>query len=144
MFKIITNGAEPTLGDIKASIQSVMAVFHKDLFLNTDVIFVGSNKGREVEISKLTSVDGRILSTTYTSKGAITNALVNEYYVNGDHFYKASIQNNPSWVLQTVREWSDTVEKRVTVYVNPKTFDLVDFVSFFFGIMTEVDALDNE
>lgn len=143
MFKIITNGNEPTLSDIRDNVKGVMALFHKDLFLNTDVIFVGSNKGREVEISKLTSVDGRILSTTYTSKGAITNALINEYYTNGDHFYKASIQNNPSWVLQTVREWSDTVEKRVTVYVNPKTFDLVEFVTYFFNIMTEVKNLDD-
>lgn len=145
MFKIITNGAEPTLNDIRDNVRGVMAIFHENLFLDTDVVFVGSNKGREVEISKFTAVDGRMISKVYTSKGAVTHTLCNEYYKKGDNFYKARIINEVPWVIQTTREYGteDLVSKKVTVYVTPQNFDLVEFVSYFFNIMTEVKKLDD-
>lgn len=144
MFKIITNGVEPTLTDISDNVKGVMSLFHEDLFLDTEVIFVGSNKDRIVEISKFTDVEGKTVSVTYTSAKCLAeNILVNEWYANGDHLYRATITNNPSWVILTERIYEgNDIKRRLKVYIEPKSFDLVEFVTYFFNIMCEVKEIE--
>lgn len=141
MFKIITNGVEPTLEDIREGVTSIMVLFHENLLLDVDVVFVGSNKGRIVEISKFSSVNGTVLSTTYKSENAQTKILCNEYYTNGDNLYRATIENEVPWVMQATRRLYDDEDTKVTVYVQPKQFDLIEFATYFLNIMHEVNKL---
>lgn len=144
MFRIFTNGVEPTLTDIQEVVKSVMSVFHEDLFLDTEVIFVGSNKDRIVEISKFTDTEGRTVSVTYTSAKCLTeNVLINEWYANGDHLYRATITNKPSWVILTERIYEgNDIKRRLKVYIEPKSFNLLEFVTYFFNIMCEVKEIE--
>lgn len=80
MFKIFTNGVEPTLDDMQEVIKSVMCTYNMNLFQQTDVIFVGSNKDRHVEVSKTTEAEGLIVTKTYTSKNCLTENLDVRYY----------------------------------------------------------------
>jgi hypothetical protein len=139
MFKIFTNGVEPTLDDMQEVIKSVMCTYNMNLFQQTDVIFVGSNKDRHVEVSKTTEAEGLIVTKTYTSKNCLTENLNVVYYKNGDYIHQEKITNDPSWVVETKRQWypHGNVLKTVTVYVNPKTIDLVDFTTYFMTLLEE-------
>lgn len=139
MFKIFTNGVEPTLDDMQEVIKSVMCTYNMNLFQQTDVIFVGSNKDRHVEVSKTTEAEGLIVTKTYTSKNCLTENLNVRYYSNGDYIHQEKITNDPSWVVETKRQWypHGNVSKTVTVYVNPKTIDLVEFASYFLTLLEE-------
>lgn len=139
MFKIITNGVEPTLADMQEVIKSVMCTYNMNLFQQTDVIFVGSNKDRHVEVSKMTEDGDLKVTKSYTSKGCLTENLDVKYYSNGDYIHQEKITNDPSWVVETKRQWytHGNVSKTVTVYVNPKTIDLVDFTSYFMTLLEE-------
>lgn len=139
MFKIITNGVEPTLDDMQEVIKSVMCTYNMNLFQQTDVIFVGSNKDRHVEVSKTTEAEGLIVTKTYTGKNCLTENLDVRYYSNGDYIHQEKITNDPSWVVETKRQWypHGNVSKTVTVYVNPKTIDLVEFASYFLTLLEE-------
>ena len=139
MFRIFTNGVEPTLADMEEVIKSVMCTYNMNLFQQTEVIFVGSNKGREVEVSKFQQENGLIVTKTYTSKNCLTENLDVRYYSNGDYIHQEKITNDPSWVVETKRQWypHGNVSKTVTVYVNPKTINLVDFTAYFMTILEE-------
>lgn len=139
MFKIITNGVEPTLSDMQEVIKSVMCTYNMNLFQQTDVIFVGSNKDRHVEVSKTTEAGGLKVTKSYMSKGCLTENLDVRYYSNGDYIHQEKITNDPSWVVETKRQWypHGNVSKTVTVYVNPKTIDLVEFASYFLTLLEE-------
>lgn len=139
MFKIITNGVEPTLDDMQEVIKSVMCTYNMNLFQQTDVIFVGSNKDRHVEVSKTTEAGGLKVTKSYMSKGCLTENLDVRYYSNGDYIHQEKITNDPSWVVETKRQWypHGNVSKTVTVYVNPKTIDLVEFASYFLTLLEE-------
>lgn len=139
MFKIFTNGVEPTLDDMQEVIKSVMCTYNMNLFQQTDVIFVGSNKDRHVEVSKTTEAGGLKVTKSYMSKGCLTENLDVRYYSNGDYIHQEKITNDPSWVVETKRQWypHGNVSKTVTVYVNPKTIDLVEFASYFLTLLEE-------
>jgi hypothetical protein len=139
MFKIFTNGVEPTLDDMQEVIKSVMCTYNMNLFQQTDVILVGSNKDRHVEVSKTTEAEGLIVTKTYTSKNCLTENLDVRYYSNGDYIHQEKITNDPSWVVETKRQYypHGNVSKTVTVYVNPKTIDLVDFTTYFMTLLEE-------
>lgn len=139
MFKIITNGVEPTLSDMQEVIKSVMCTYNMNLFQQTDVIFVGSNKDRHVEVSKTTEAGGLKVTKTYMSKGCLTENLDVRYYSNGDYIHQEKITNDPSWVVETKRQYypHGNVLKTITVYVNPKTIDLVEFASYFLTLLEE-------
>ena len=139
MFKIITNGVEPTLSDMQEVIKSVMCTYNMNLFQQTDVIFVGSNKDRHVEVSKTTEAGGLKVTKSYMSKGCLTENLDVRYYSNGDYIHQEKITNDPSWVVETKRQWypHGNVSKTVTVYVNPNTIDLVEFASYFLTLLEE-------
>lgn len=139
MFKIITKGVEPTLSDMQEVIKSVMCTYNMNLFQQTDVIFVGSNKDRHVEVSKTTEAGGLKVTKSYMSKGCLTENLDVRYYSNGDYIHQEKITNDPSWVVETKRQWypHGNVSKTVTVYVNPKTIDLVEFASYFLTLLEE-------
>lgn len=139
MFKIFTNGVEPTLSDMQEVIKSVMCTYNMNLFQQTDVIFVGSNKDRHVEVSKTTEAGGLKVTKSYMSKGCLTENLDVRYYSNGDYIHQEKITNDPSWVVETKRQWypHGNVSKTVTVYVNPKTIDLVEFASYFYTLLEE-------
>lgn len=139
MFKIFTNGVEPTLADMQEVIKSVMCTYNMNLFQQTDVIFVGSNKGREVEVSKFKQENGLIVTKTYMSKGAVSENRDVRYYSNGDYIHQEKITNDPSWVVETKRQYypHGNASKTVTVYVNPKTIDLVEFASYFYTLLEE-------
>lgn len=139
MFKIFTNGVEPTLADMQEVIKSVMCTYNMNLFQQTDVIFVGSNKDRHVEVSKMTEDGDLKVTKSYMSKGCLTENLDVKYYSNGDYIHQEKITNDPSWVVETKRQWyiHGNVSKTVTVYVNPKTIDLVDFTSYFMTLLEE-------
>lgn len=139
MFKIITNGVEPTLADMEEVIKSTMCTYNMNLFQQTDVIFVGSNKDRHVEVSKMTEAGDLIVTKTYTSKNCLTENLDVKYYSNGDYIHQEKITNDPSWVVETKRQWypHGTVQKTVTVYVNPKTINLVEFTAYFYTLLEE-------
>lgn len=139
MFKIFTNGVEPTLADMQEVIKSVMCTYNMNLFQQTDVIFVGSNKDRHVEVSKMTEANGLKVTKSYMSKGCLTENLDVKYYSNGDYIHQEKITNDPSWVVETMRKWypHGNPLKTVTVYVNPKTIDLVDFTAYFYTLLEE-------
>ncbi len=139
MFKIFTNGVEPTLADMQEVIKSVMCTYNMNLFQQTDVIFVGSNKDRHVEVSKMTEDGDLKVTKSYMSKGCLTENLDVRYYSNGDYIHQEKITNDPSWVVETKRQWypHGNVSKTVTVYVNPKTIDLVEFASYFLTLLEE-------
>lgn len=139
MFKIFTNGVEPTLADMQEVIKSVMCTYNMNLFQQTEVIFVGSNKDRHVEVSKMTEDGDLNVTKTYMSKGCLTENLDVKYYSNGDYIHQEKITNDPSWVVETKRQWypHGNVSKTVTVYVNPKTIDLVEFASYFYTLLEE-------
>ena len=139
MFKIFTNGVEPTLADMQEVIKSVMCTYNMNLFQQTDVIFVGSNKDRHVEVSKTTEAGDLKVTKSYMSKGCLTENLDVRYYSNGDYIHQEKITNDPSWVVETKRQWypHGNVSKTVTVYVNPKTIDLVEFASYFYTLLEE-------
>lgn len=139
MFKIFTNGVEPTLADMQEVIKSVMCTYNMNLFQQTDVIFVGSNKDRHVEVSKMTEDGDLKVTKSYMSKGCLTENLDVKYYSNGDFIHQEKITNDPSWVVETKRQWypHGNVSKTVTVYVNPKTIDLVEFASYFLTLLEE-------
>lgn len=139
MFRIFTNGVEPTLADMEEVIKSVMCTYNMNLFQQTEVIFVGSNKDRHVEVSKFKQENGLIVTKTYTSKNCLTENLDVTYYKNGDYIHQEKITNDPSWVVETKRQWypHGNTLKTVTVYVNPKTINLVDFTSYFMTILEE-------
>lgn len=139
MFRIFTNGVEPTLADMEEVIKSTMCTYNMNLFQQTDVIFVGSNKDRHVEVSKMTEAGDLIVTKTYTSKNCLTENLDVKYYKNGDYIHQEKITNDPSWVVETKRQWypHGTVQKTVTVYVNPKTIDLVEFTAYFYTLLEE-------
>lgn len=139
MFKIFTNGVEPTLSDMQEVIKSVMCTYNMNLFQQTDVIFVGSNKDRHVEVSKTTEAGNLNVTKSYMSKGCLTENLDVRYYSNGDYIHQEKITNDPSWVVETKRQWypHGNVSKTVTVYVNPKTIDLVEFASYFLTLLEE-------
>lgn len=139
MFKIFTNGVKPTLSDMQEVIKSVMCTYNMNLFQQTDVIFVGSNKDRHVEVSKTTEAGGLKVTKSYMSKGCLTENLDVRYYSNGDYIHQEKITNDPSWVVETKRQWypHGNVSKTVTVYVNPKTIDLVEFASYFLTLLEE-------
>lgn len=139
MFKIFTNGVEPTLSDMQEVIKSVMCTYNMNLFQQTDVIFVGSNKDRHVEVSKMTEDGDLKVTKSYMSKGCLTENLDVRYYSNGDYIHQEKITNDPSWVVETKRQWypHGNVSKTVTVYVNPKTIDLVEFASYFLTLLEE-------
>lgn len=139
MFKIFTNGVEPTLADMQEVIKSVMCTYNMNLFQQTDVIFVGSNKDRHVEVSKMTEANGLKVTKSYMSKGCLTENLDVKYYSNGDYIHQEKITNDPSWVVETMRKWypHGNVSKTVTVYVNPKTIDLVEFTAYFYTLLEE-------
>lgn len=139
MFKIFTNGVEPTLSDMQEVIKSVMCTYNMNLFQQTDVIFVGSNKDRHVEVSKTTEAGGLKVTKSYMSKGCLTENLDVKYYSNGDYIHQEKITNDPSWVVETKRQYypHGNALKTITVYVNPKTIDLVDFTSYFMTLLEE-------
>lgn len=139
MFRIFTNGVEPTLADMEEVIKSTMCTYNMNLFQQTDVIFVGSNKDRHVEVSKMTEAGDLIVTKTYTSKNCLTENLDVKYYSNGDYIHQEKITNDPSWVVETRRQWypHGTVQKTVTVYVNPKTINLVEFTAYFYTLLEE-------
>lgn len=139
MFRIFTNGVEPTLADMQEVIKSTMCTYNMNLFQQTEVIFVGSNKDRHVEVSKMTEAGDLKVTKTYMSKGCLTENLDVRYYSNGDYIHQEKITNDPSWVVETRRQWypHGTVSKTVTVYVNPKTIDLVDFTTYFMTLLEE-------
>lgn len=139
MFKIFTNGVEPTLADMEEVIKSVMCTYNMNLFQQTDVIFVGSNKDRHVEVSRMTEAGNLNVTKTYTSKDCLTENLDVKYYSNGDFIHQEKITNDPSWVVETKRQYypHGNVLKTITVYVNPKTIDLVDFTSYFMTLLEE-------
>ena len=139
MFRIFTNGVEPTLADMEEVIKSTMCTYNMNLFQQTDVIFVGSNKDRHVEVSKTTEANGLIVTKSYMSKGCLTENLDVKYYKNGDYIHQEKITNDPSWVVETKRQWypHGNTSKTVTVYVNPKTIDLVEFTSYFYTLLEE-------
>lgn len=139
MFKIITNGVEPTLDDMQEVIKSVMCTYNMNLFQQTDVIFVGSNKDRHVEVSKMIEAGNLNVTKSYMSKGCLTENLDVKYYSNGDFIHQEKITNDPSWVVETKRQYypHGNVLKTITVYVNPKTIDLVDFTSYFMTLLEE-------
>jgi len=139
MFRIFTNGVEPTLADMEEVIKSTMCTYNMNLFQQTDVIFVGSNKDRHVEVSKMTEAGDLIVTKTYTSKNCLTENLDVKYYSNGDYIHQEKITNDPSWVVETKRQWypHGTVQKTVTVYVNPKTINLVEFTAYFYTLLEE-------
>nr|DAT86790.1 MAG TPA: hypothetical protein [Bacteriophage sp.] len=139
MFRIFTNGVEPTLADMEEVIKSTMCTYNMNLFQQTDVIFVGSNKDRHVEVSKMTEASGLIVTKTYMSKGCLTENLDVRYYKDGDYIHQEKITNDPSWVVEIKRQWypHGNVLKTVTVYVNPKTINLVDFTAYFMTLLEE-------
>lgn len=139
MFKIFTNGVEPTLADMQEVIKSVMCTYNMNLFQQTDVIFVGSNKDRHVEVSKMTEDGDLKVTKSYMSKGCLTENLDVKYYSNGDYIHQEKITNDPSWVVETRRQWypHGNVSKTVTVYVNPNTIDLVEFTAYFMTLLEE-------
>lgn len=139
MFRIFTNGVEPTLADMEEVIKSTMCTYNMNLFQQTDVIFVGSNKDRHVEVSKFKQENGLIVTKTYTSKNCLTENLDVRYYSNGDYIHQEKITNDPSWVVETKRQWypHGNVLKTVTVYVNPKTINLVEFTAYFYTLLEE-------
>lgn len=139
MFKIFTNGVEPTLADMEEVIKSTMCTYNMNLFQQTEVIFVGSNKDRHVEVSKMTEAGDLKVTKTYMSKGCLTENLDVKYYSNGDYIHQEKITNDPSWVVETRRQWypHGNVSKTVTVYVNPKTINLVDFTAYFLTLLEE-------
>ena len=116
-----------------------MCTYNMNLFQQTDVIFVGSNKDRHVEVSKMTEAGDLIVTKTYTSKNCLTENLDVKYYSNGDYIHQEKITNDPSWVVETKRQWypHGTVQKTVTVYVNPKTINLVEFTAYFYTLLEE-------
>lgn len=139
MFRIFTNGVEPTLSDMQEVIKSVMCTYNMNLFQQTDVIFVGSNKDRHVEVSRMTEAGNLNVTKSYLSKDCLTENLDVKYYSNGDFIHQEKITNDPSWVVETKRQYypHGNVLKTVTVYVNPKTIDLVDFTSYFMTLLEE-------
>lgn len=139
MFKIFTNGVEPTLDDMQEVIKSVMCTYNMNLFQQTDVIFVGSNKDRHVEVSRMTEAGNLNVTKSYLSKDCLTENLDVRYYSNGDFIHQEKITNDPSWVVETKRQYypHGNALKTVTVYVNPKTIDLVDFTSYFMTLLEE-------
>lgn len=139
MFRIFTNGVEPTLADMEEVIKSTMCTYNMNLFQQTEVIFVGSNKDRHVEVSKMTEAGDLKVTKTYMSKGCLTENLDVRYYSNGDYIHQEKITNDPSWVVETRRQWypHGNVSKTVTVYVNPKTINLVDFTAYFMTLLEE-------
>lgn len=139
MFKIFTNGVEPTLDDMQEVIKSVMCTYNMNLFQQTDVIFVGSNKDRHVEVSRMTEAGNLNVTKSYLSKDCLTENLDVKYYSNGDFIHQEKITNDPSWVVETKRQYypHGNVLKTITVYVNPKTIDLVDFTSYFMTLLEE-------
>lgn len=139
MFRIFTNGVEPTLSDMQEVIKSVMCTYNMNLFQQTDVIFVGSNKDRHVEVSRMTEAGGLIVTKSYMSKGCLTENLDVKYYKDGDYIHQEKITNDPSWVVETKRQYypHGNALKTVTVYVNPKTIDLVDFATYFMTLLEE-------
>lgn len=139
MFKIFTNGVEPTLAGMQEVIKSVMCTYNMNLFQQTDVIFVGSNKDRHVEVSRMTEDGDLNVTKSYMSKGCLTENLDVKYYSNGDYIHQEKITNDPSWVVETRRQWypHGNVSKTVTVYVNPKTIDLVEFATYFLTLLEE-------
>ena len=139
MFRIFTNGVEPTLADMEEVIKSTMCTYNLNLFQQTEVIFVGSNKDRHVEVSKTTEAGGLKVTKSYMSKGCLTENLDVRYYSNGDFIHQEKITNDPSWVVETKRQYypHGNVLKTITVYVNPKTIDLVDFTSYFMTLLEE-------
>lgn len=139
MFRIFTNGVEPTLSDMQEVIKSVMCTYNMNLFQQTDVIFVGSNKDRHVEVSRMTEAGGLIVTKSYISKGCLTENLDVKYYKDGDYIHQEKITNDPSWVVETKRQYypHGNALKTVTVYVNPKTIDLVDFATYFMTLLEE-------
>ena len=139
MFRIFTNGVEPTLSDMQEVIKSTMCTYNMNLFQQTDVIFVGSNKDRHVEVSKMTEYGDLNVTKSYMSKGCLTENLDVKYYSNGDYIHQEKITNDPSWVVETRRQWypHGNALKTVTVYVNPKTIDLVDFATYFMTLLEE-------
>lgn len=139
MFRIFTNGVEPTLSDMQEVIKSTMCTYNMNLFQQTDVIFVGSNKDRHVEVSRMTEAGGLIVTKTYMSKGCLTENLDVKYYKDGDYIHQEKITNDPSWVVETKRQYypHGNALKTVTVYVNPKTIDLVDFTTYFMTLLEE-------
>lgn len=139
MFKIFTNGVEPTLDDMQEVIKSVMCTYNMNLFQQTDVIFVGSNKDRHVEVSRMTEAGNLNVTKSYLSKDCLTENLDVKYYSNGDYIHQEKIINDPSWVVETKRQYypHGNALKTVTVYVNPKTIDLVDFTSYFMTLLEE-------
>ena len=139
MFKIFTNGVEPTLSDMQEVIKSVMCTYNMNLFQQTDVIFVGSNKDRHVEVSRMTEAGNLNVTKSYMSKGCLTENLDVRYYSNGDYIHQEKITNDPSWVVETKRQYypHGNALKTVTVYVNPKTIDLVDFATYFMTLLEE-------
>lgn len=139
MFRIFTNGVEPTLADMEEVIKSTMCTYNMNLFQQTEVIFVGSNKDRHVEVSKMTEAGDLKVTKTYMSKGCLTENLDVKYYSNGDYIHQEKITNDPSWVVETRRQWypHGNVSKTVTVYVNPKTINLVDFTAYFMTLLEE-------
>ena len=139
MFRIFTNGVEPTLTDMQEVIKSVMCTYNMNLFQQTDVIFVGSNKDRHVEVSRMTEAGGLIVTKSYISKGCLTENLDVKYYKDGDYIHQEKITNDPSWVVETKRQYypHGNALKTVTVYVNPKTLDLVDFTTYFMTLLEE-------
>lgn len=139
MFKIFTNGVEPTLDDMQEVIKSVMCTYNMNLFQQTDVIFVGSNKDRHVEVSRMTEAGNLNVTKSYLSKDCLTENLDVKYYSNGDYIHQEKITNDPSWVVETKRQYypHGNALKTITVYVNPKTIDLVDFTSYFMTLLEE-------
>ena len=139
MFKIFTNGVEPTLSDMQEVIKSVMCTYNMNLFQQTDVIFVGSNKDRHVEVSRMTEAGNLNVTKSYMSKGCLTENLDVKYYKDGDYIHQEKITNDPSWVVETKRQYypHGNALKTVTVYVNPKTIDLVDFATYFMTLLEE-------
>lgn len=139
MFKIFTNGVEPTLADMEEVIKSVMCTYNMNLFQQTDVIFVGSNKDRHVEVSRMTEAGNLNVAKSYLSKDCLTENLDVKYYSNGDFIHQEKITNDPSWVVETKRQYypHGNALKTITVYVNPKTIDLVDFTSYFMTLLEE-------
>ena len=127
MFRIITNGVEPTLEEIRDNVINILALYHEDFFLDAEVLFVGSNIDREVEISKFKQIDNTGVTKTFSTDG-LTETLINRSYDNGDNYYKAKVTTDASWVIQ--RRHDDRLH--LTIYINPKIFNLVKFAEYMF------------